>query len=120
MGGIYILFVLRFKLNRATGTKKQNKGEGCKRISETCLNLLHLLIRFSEINRLIQYSLALPEQIFREESGARMAAGFSCLQITAAELVEISILKKRSSLSFQLTTTQHIQEFHTLGRMINL
>lgn len=100
--------------------QKANQGEGCKCIPETCLKLLHLWIRFSEINTLIQFSLALPKQIFREESGARTAADFSCLQITAAELAEVSILGKRSSVAFQLVKTQHIQEFHILGGMINL
>lgn len=69
----------------------------------------------------IQYSLALPEQIFREESGARTAAGFSRLQSTAAELAEISMLKKkRRSLGFRLMKTHHIQEFFILGGTVNL
>lgn len=71
----------------------------------------------------IQYSLALPEQIFREESGARTAAGFSRLQSTTAELAEISTLKKkkkRLSLGFWLMKTHHIQEFRILGGTANL
>lgn len=72
------------------------------------LDLLHLGIRFREIKMLTECSL---EQIFREESGVRMAGGFP----SAPEMGGISSLGKR--MEFKLSVRkkpQYIQEFHSM------
>lgn len=78
---------------------------------------LHLVIRFREINMLMEYSL---EQILWEESGARMARGFPSLWISSAGIGGISSLEKSWSLSLQLEKTPINSGISLHGGMINL
>lgn len=133
--GIYTAFIFRFILmqKRELIKKKKIKQKGrWKWISETWLDPPHLGIRFREINGLMGYSL---EQIFREESGARMAGGFPSFWIRAGKKMkfELSVREnldifrnftpcgvKRWSWSSQLEKTPIYSGISLNGGMINL
>lgn len=98
--GIYTAFIFRFNLmqKRELKKKKIQANGRWKWISETWLDLLHLRIRFREIDMLMERSL---EQIFWEESGARMAGGFP----SAPEIGGISSLENR--MEFKLSVREN-------------